>query len=87
MNENQWMGAFDLNKVLQLWPERETIFSHSAIDLSQITTVDSSGCAFLVQWAVHLHEKQQKLQVQHLPEQGRRLMRLYGVESLFNFSN
>ena len=79
MTEEPWVGALDLNKVQRLWPQRQLLFSQQTVNLSQITTVDSVGCAFLVQWARIWYTTPQNTPTVSACKAGD--MRLYGVES------
>lgn len=87
MVQNKWIGALNTDKVLQLWPEHLEIFKQHEVDLSEITMIDSVGCAFLVQWAVACLRTSRVLHIRHLPTQGQHLMMLYGVQNLFNLSD
>ena len=47
-------------EVPQLWEQREQIFKQNEVDLKDNEKVDSSGIAFLVQWAKSTKDKKKK---------------------------
>ena len=87
MVQNKWIGLLNLDKVQQLWPEHTEIFCKDSVDLEQIQSVDSVGCAFLVQWAMVCRTRQKKLQLKNVSMQGRQLFALYGLDDFFDLSD
>ena len=80
------MASFDLTRmttveVPQLWEQRQAIFQQHEVDLAQTTAVDSSGIAFLVQWAKSTPEH--KLKVYHAPATVQALIKTFHFEPLF----
>lgn len=71
-------------QVAEMWSEKATLFVNQSIDLSDIRQIDSAGVAFLVKWAQTLQVQQHKFKLTGLPDGLLRLIRLYGVESLFD---
>lgn len=87
MVQNKWIGLLNLDKVQQLWPEHAEIFHQDLVDLQQIQSIDSVGCAFLVQWALVCRTRHKKLQLKNVSLQGQQLFALYGLNDFFDVSN
>ena len=67
--------------VPQLWKHRENIFADKSVALSPDMQVDSSGIAFLVQWAKHL--PQRRLIIINAPTNAIKLIKMFRLEELF----
>ena len=44
-----------------LWERRSEMFKNTEIDLSTVTSIDSAGIAFLVQWSKALEGRKLKI--------------------------
>ena len=69
-------------EVEALWPQRTTIFACPEVDLKDNQVIDSSGIAFLVQWAKHVPK--QRLRVLHASANVRSLIDTFHLEPLFD---
>lgn len=67
-------------EVAQLWQEREALFKEQVVDLKDNEEIDSSGVAFLVQWA---KSQNNKLTICHASETVRSLIKTFRLEPLF----
>ncbi len=78
-----------VDHVPQLWADRARIFADSRVDLRATTALDSSGIAFLVQWAkaVGARESGARLVLEHAPDRALRLIRTFRLEPLFELRN
>lgn len=84
----QLSAHLDIEQVTRWWPDHETWFSESEVDLHAVERVDSAGVAFLVKWAkVCLQNHQQPLQLRGVSPQLRQLIELYGVSKLFTLNS
>lgn len=79
-------GPIDATRVNAWWPERASLFADPHLDLQAVTTVDSSGLAFLVHWAKACRATGQALCLQGAPRQLRGMLALYAVEPLFELA-
>lgn len=78
--------SYDLSKlthvqVSQLWNEREQIFKDSEVDLAVNQEIDSSGIAFLVQWAKA--QSNQQLVIHNASHTVKSLIITFHLEPLF----
>ncbi len=68
-------------EVPQLWEQREQIFKQNEVDLKDNEKVDSSGIAFLVQWAKSTKDK--KLTIHHASANVTSLIKTFRLGALF----
>ncbi len=68
-------------EVEALWPQREQVFAQDELDLAPNQVIDSSGIAFLVQWAKHTPNK--RLTLHHASHNVRSLISTFHLEPLF----
>lgn len=76
-------GKLNRDSVETLWERKDSLFKTEEADLSQVTSVDSAGAAFLVLWAKNTPSG--KLAVTNMPEDAVKLMHLFRTEPLFEF--
>ncbi len=67
-------------EVAQLWEQRSEIFKSSEIDLRDNQEIDSSGIAFLVQWA---KSNGNRLTVYNASENVKSLIKTFKLSPLF----
>lgn len=72
-------------EVAALWEQRSGIFVQDQVDLQNIKQVDSSGVAFLVQWAKSRPQK--KLTLLHSTHNVRSLIRTFRLAPLFELKD
>ncbi|MGN1280367.1 MAG: lipid asymmetry maintenance protein MlaB [Succinivibrio sp.] len=72
----------NFDTVPKLWNERDTIFAHDTLDLSELETADASGIAFLVKWSKS-RSSVSKLKLIHVPVFMMNLINTYKVNELF----
>lgn len=74
-------SAMTAVEVPHLWEKRAEIFKQNELDLAATRSVDSSGIAFLVQWAKALPAKQ--LTIYHAPNNVKALIKTFRLGPLF----
>ncbi len=79
-------GSIDAHRVAVWWRSRDSLFAQHKLDLQSVTTVDSSGVAFLVHWAKHCRANGRTLQLQGASQQLIGMLMLYAVEPLFELA-
>lgn len=67
-------------EVATLWEQREQIFNSKEVDLKENKTIDSSGVAFLVQWA---KSQDNHLTIYNASNNLKSLIKTFHLESLF----
>ena len=78
-------GKLDQRSVEKLWERKDAIFSSDGADLTDVTSVDSAGVAFLTLWAKNCPSG--KLRIRNMPEDAVKLVHLFHTEPLFVFSD
>lgn len=78
-------GKLDQRSVEKLWERKDVIFSSDGADLTDVTSVDSAGVAFLTLWAKNCPSG--KLHIRNMPEDAVKLVHLFRTEPLFVFSD
>jgi phospholipid transport system transporter-binding protein len=78
-------GKLDQRSVEKLWERKDAIFSSDGADLTEVTSVDSAGVAFLTLWAKN--SPAGKLHIRNMPEDAVKLVHLFHTEPLFVFSD
>ena len=78
-------GKLDQRSVEKLWERKDAIFSSDRADLTDVTSVDSAGVAFLTLWAKN--SPAGKLHIRNMPEDAVKLVHLFHTEPLFVFSD
>ncbi|MDO5351905.1 MAG: STAS domain-containing protein [Succinatimonas sp.] len=68
-----------------LWERRSEMFKNTEIDLSTVTSIDSAGIAFLVQWSKALEGR--KLKIKNPPLAATNLIATFALASLFEIEN
>lgn len=68
-------------EVAALWEQREQIFKESLVDLSVNQEIDSSGIAFLVQWAKS--QSNQQLSIKDASDTVKSLISTFHLDPLF----
>lgn len=68
-----------------LWERRSEMFKNTEIDLSTVTSIDSAGIAFLVQWSKALEGR--KLKIKNPPLAATNLIVTFALASLFEIEN
>jgi len=71
-----------------IYEENLSVFKNARsqlnISLSDVTHVDSSGLALIVEWYRIMKKNQQQLNITNMPTQMRDLARLSSIDELFN---
>lgn len=78
-------GKLDQRSVEKLWERKDVIFSSDGADLTEVTSVDSAGVAFLTLWAKN--SPAGKLHIRNMPDDAVKLVHLFHTEPLFVFSD
>lgn len=69
-----------------VWEHSRTLLAAASspiqIDLRDITHSDSTGVALLISWVRYARKQQKEIQLTHLPEQMRAIIRVSGLEKL-----
>lgn len=67
-------------EVAQMWESRAKLFEKNEVDLSDNVEIDSSGVAFLVQWAKNNHNQ---LTIYNASNNLKSLIKTFRLEPLF----
>ena len=70
------------HEIAALWPQHQQIFTSSEVDLKDNVVIDSSGIAFLVQWAKATPNK--RLVVRHASPTVTALIKTFHLEPIFD---